>query len=197
MRDRHGRHRETEALQRHARSRGGDRIIGRVARLLQEQARSDDLVARKHTGAPPPELHSRFGGDEFCFLIPRLEGHEKAYAISERFREAVERYDWTLEDRQLAEQPVRIDVGVVGLQLGRVAERRFIASRLASDLINRADTLLYKAKHDPVSRIRLGRASARRLVPIPAVAHAEVNAPGPRCWPGSHLRVMFCIRQRR
>jgi diguanylate cyclase (GGDEF)-like protein len=145
----------------------GDRIIERVARLLQEQARSDDLVA-KHHAAPTPELHSRFGGDEFCFLIPRLAGHEKAFAIGERFRVAVERYDWTLEDRQLAEQPVRIDIGVVSLRLGRVAERRFIARRLAQDLIKRADTLMYRAKNDPVSRVRLEPVRIRQgeIVPI-------------------------------
>ena len=39
--------------------------------------------------------------------------------IAERFREAVERYDWTIEDPRLAVQPVRVDVGVVCLRLGR------------------------------------------------------------------------------
>jgi diguanylate cyclase len=133
----------------------GDLIIRRVAQLLREQGRSDDL-------------HSRFGGDEFCFLIPGLRGPEKAYAIGERFREAVERSAWTFEDRHLAEQPVRIDVGMVGLRLGRVAERRFIARRLATDLIERADKLMYHAKSDPVSRIRLERVRIRNgeLVPM-------------------------------
>jgi diguanylate cyclase (GGDEF)-like protein len=120
----------------------GNLISRRVAQLLREQARSDDL-------------HSRFGGDEFCFLIPGLRGPEKAYAIGERLREAIERYDWTLEDRHLAEQPVRIDVGVTGFRLGYVAERRFIARRLASDLIVRADRLMYMARKDPVSCTRL------------------------------------------
>jgi diguanylate cyclase (GGDEF)-like protein len=146
----------------------GDRIVERVARLLQGQARSDDLVARRHHGALTPDLHSRFGGDEFCFVIPRLVGHEMAFAIGERFRVAVARYDWTLEDRQLAEQPVRIDLGVVTLRLGPVAERRFIARRLAQDLIKRADKLMSKAKNDPVSRVRLEPVRIRKgeLVPI-------------------------------
>ena len=38
--------------------------------------------------------------------------------IAERFRDAVERYDWTLEDPRLQVQPVRVDVGVVCLLLG-------------------------------------------------------------------------------
>src|ERR671918_1616179 len=99
----------------------GDRIIDRVARLLREQIRSDDLIAQE---APDPraaqELHARFGGDEFCFLIPELDNPDDAWVIAERFREAVERFDWTTEDDQLAQKPVRVDVGVVVLQLGTV-----------------------------------------------------------------------------
>jgi diguanylate cyclase (GGDEF)-like protein len=146
----------------------GDRIIERVAQLLREQARSVDLVARERQVTPLSELHSRFGGDEFCFLIPGLRRHERAYAIGERFRGAVERHDWTIEDRQLAEYPVRIDVGVVGLRLGPVADRRFIARHLAADLIKRADELMYEAKKDPLSRIRLECVRIRNgeLVPM-------------------------------
>src|SRR5438445_5449163 len=115
----------------------GDRIIERVAQLLREQVRSDDLLAQERPGARAideehrnPDLHARFGGDEFCFLIPDLEEYHLAHSIGERFREAVERHDWSQEDRRLAAQPVRVDVGVVCLSLGRVAERRFIARRL-------------------------------------------------------------------
>ena len=139
----------------------GDRIIERVAQLLREQVRSDDLLAQERPGGPQAQaqdLHARFGGDEFCFLIPDLAECHQAHAIGERFREAVERYDWTLEDRRLAAQPVRVDVGVVCLWLGRVAERRFIARRLAADLIQRADKLMYEAKGERASHIYLVRA---------------------------------------
>ncbi len=137
----------------------GDRIIERVAQLLREQVRSDDLLAQERPGGPSSQdLHARFGGDEFCFLIPDLAEYHQAHAIGERFREAVERYDWTLEDRRLSAQPVRVDVGVVCLWLGRVAERRFIARRLAADLIQRADKLMYEAKGERASHIYLVRA---------------------------------------
>src|SRR5262245_36490528 len=87
----------------------GDRIIERVAALLREQVRSDDLLAQERIGhasqeRPGPrskDLHARFGGDEFCFLIPDLAACHQAHAIGERFREAVERYDWTQEDERL------------------------------------------------------------------------------------------------
>jgi diguanylate cyclase (GGDEF)-like protein len=137
----------------------GDQIIERVAQLLREQVRSDDLLAQERPGAPQAQdLHARFGGDEFCFQIPDLAEYHQAHAIAERFREAVERYDWTLEDHRLAAQPVRVDVGVVCLWLGRVADRRFMARRLAADLIQRADKLMYEAKGERASHIYLVRA---------------------------------------
>jgi len=133
----------------------GDRIIERVAQLLREQARSDDLIAQEREGAK--DLHARFGGDEFCFLIPDLDEYRQAYAIAERFREAVERYDWTSEDSRLAVQPVRVDVGVVCLRLGRLADRRFNARRLSAGLIQRADKLMYEAKSERASHIYMVR----------------------------------------
>ena len=143
----------------------GDRIIERVAMLLREQVRSDDLLAQERgahlaqdRGPRSKDLHARFGGDEFCFLIPDLAACHEAHSIGERFREAVERYDWMQEDVRLAVQPVRVDVGVVCLWLGRVAERRFVARRLAADLIQRADKLMYEAKGERSSHIHLVRA---------------------------------------
>ena len=136
----------------------GDRIIERVAQILREQARSDDLIAQERAGGPrTKDLHARLGGDEFCFLIPDLADYHQAHTVGERFRSAVERFDWTLEDSRLAVQPPRVDVGVVCLWLGRVSERRFIARRLAADLIQRADKLMYEAKGERASHIYLLR----------------------------------------
>jgi diguanylate cyclase (GGDEF)-like protein len=138
----------------------GDRIIERVAQILREQVRSDDLLAQER-GSRVEDLHARFGGDEFCFLIPDLEDCSQAHSIAERFRESVERFDWATEDERLAVQPVRVDVGVVCLGLGRVAERRFIARRLSADLIQRADKLMYEAKGERANHIYLVRAEVK------------------------------------
>jgi GGDEF domain-containing protein len=157
----------------------GDRIIERVAHLLREQVRSDDLIAQERPGGPrPQDLHARFGGDEFCFLIPDISECSQAHAIGERFREAVERYDWTIEDQRLVAQPVRVDVGVVCLWLGRVAERRFVARRLAADLIQRADKLMYEAKGQRASHIYLLRAEIKdgELVDRPAPGDPDGGA---------------------
>ncbi len=123
----------------------GDKIIERVARILSDQIRSEDFLAlERRTNAR--DLHARFGGDEFCFLIPDLPGCVEAVEIADRFKASVEAYDWSREDRRLATHPVRVDVGVVCLQMGSIGERRGVARKLAAELIHRADQLMYNAK---------------------------------------------------
>ena len=124
----------------------GDKIIESVARILADQIRSEDLIASERGGAEGRDLHARFGGDEFCFLIPDLPGCRAAFVIAERFKDAVEKHDWAREDRRLAARPVLVDVGIVCLRLGPVAERRGVARKLAAELIQRADKLMYDAK---------------------------------------------------
>ena len=156
----------------------GDQIIERVAQLLREQARSDDLIAQeRHVDMPSQDLHARFGGDEFCFLIPDLADCRQAYAVAERFREAVERYDWTLEERRLVAQPVRVDVGVVCLWLGRVVDRRFIARRLSAGLIQQADRLMYEAKGERASHIYLVQMRIENGDLVPITDASELPAP--------------------
>ena len=132
----------------------GDKIIDRVARLLREQVRSDDLIAQEAVDVRAnQDLHARFGGDEFCFLIPDLDECRAAWVIAERFRQAVEQYDWTVDDSRLADKPVRVDVGIVCLMLSDVSERRPIAHQLAQELLERADKLMYEAKHERADHI--------------------------------------------
>jgi diguanylate cyclase (GGDEF)-like protein len=137
----------------------GDRIIERVARLLREQVRCDDLLAQDRGGASRPgELHARFGGDEFCFFVHDLDDYHLAYAVGERFRESVARFDWTVEDARLGHQPVRVDVGVVCLWLGTMAERRAIARKITDAMVHRADMLMYEAKGQRAEHVHLVRA---------------------------------------
>ena len=121
----------------------GDEIIEGVARILADQIRSADYLALERGEAR--DLHARFGGDEFCFLIPDLPSCAQATEIAGRFKRAVESHDWSRDERQLT-APVKVDVGVVCLRLGPVQERRGVARKLAAELIQRADTLMYDAK---------------------------------------------------
>ena len=131
----------------------GDRVIDRVARLLREQVRANDLLAQESVTEPRRELHARFGGDEFCFLIPRLDTPHDAWVVAERFREAVERFDWSVEDERLASRSVTVDVGVVSLLLGPVEMRRSIAHHLAQELLGYADRAMYTAKSQRSARV--------------------------------------------
>lgn len=123
----------------------GDRIIERVAHLLAEQVRSQDLVA-KDRGGTAHDLQARFGGDEFSFLIIDVPGPDDASNIAARFKTRVESFDWSEEHPRLAERPVTVDVGVVCLRLGPIHERRGYARALAEALVHRADQLMYGAK---------------------------------------------------
>jgi diguanylate cyclase (GGDEF)-like protein len=122
----------------------GDTIIEGVARILADQIRSADYLTLERGEAR--DLHARFGGDEFCFLIPDLPSCAQATEIAGRFKRAVESHDWSRDERQLTARPVKVDVGVVCLRLGSVQERRGVARKLAAELIQRADTLMYDAK---------------------------------------------------
>ncbi len=130
----------------------GDRIIERVACILADQIRSEDFLALERAGEAR-DLHARFGGDEFCFLIPDLPGCSQAAEVANRFKAAVEKYDWERDDRRLLARPVRVDVGIVCLRLGPVAERRGVARKLAAELIQRADKLMYDAKGQHAARV--------------------------------------------
>ena len=130
----------------------GDKIIERVARILSDQIRSEDFLALERGG--DRDLHARFGGDEFCFLIPDLPGCREAVEIADRFKYAVEAHDWSRDDRRLVSRPVHVDVGVVCLHLGAVSERRGVARKLAAELIHRADQLMYDAKGRKADRVQ-------------------------------------------
>ncbi|HSL21191.1 MAG TPA: GGDEF domain-containing protein [Vicinamibacterales bacterium] len=158
----------------------GDRIIERVATILSEQIRSEDLLALERPTSR--DLHARFGGDEFCFMIPDLPGHGEAEHIAARFKNAVEGFDWGREDKRLSHWPVLVDVGVVILRLGPVEERRGVARKLAADLIHRADQLMYSAKGERASHIYMvcTRVADGELVEVaddetPRVASGEVT----------------------
>jgi diguanylate cyclase (GGDEF)-like protein len=122
----------------------GDLIIERVALLLREHVRAGDVIAQSPASAG--ELHARFGGDEFCFLISDLDDYPQASIIADRFRRAVECHDWSEVEPQLAGRTVTVDVGVVCVKLGPVYGRRQTARQLARDLVARADALMYQAK---------------------------------------------------
>jgi diguanylate cyclase (GGDEF)-like protein len=131
----------------------GDRVLEHVARLLREHIRSDDVLMQEMTARKGRDLHARFGGDEFCFLIPDLNSGREARVVAERFRSSVERFAWATLKPELEEHPVLVDVGVVCLKMGAVGDRRFVARRLALQMLQRADQLMYESKAEGSVRV--------------------------------------------
>ena len=178
----------------------GDRIIERVAHILAEQIRSDDLLTgecQTLDDRGEPDLHARFGGDEFCFLIPDLFSFNQARGIAQRFKTVVERYDWAAEHEALAERPVVVDVGMVCVQLGPLPERQTYARQFATELVQRADQLMYAAKneHAPTVRAIALRAHSGELIELfgwESAARAEDRTePRPHSASPVHLQSRF------
>ena len=107
----------------------GDKVLRAIAEVLRTNVKGRDIVAR-------------IGGEEFALLLPQtpLQG---AHSVAEQIRIAVERLR-IHGDRALD------DVGSVtissGLALGRTGES-------VDELIARADSALYAAKHDGRNRV--------------------------------------------
>jgi diguanylate cyclase (GGDEF)-like protein/PAS domain S-box-containing protein len=101
----------------------GDDVLRLVSKLLQETARTSDIV-------------SRYGGEEIAILLPStyLEG---AAALAERFRQAIENANWE-------RRPVTASFGVAAW-----AETMTIPDQL----IAAADQALYRAKERGRNRV--------------------------------------------
>jgi diguanylate cyclase (GGDEF)-like protein/PAS domain S-box-containing protein/putative nucleotidyltransferase with HDIG domain len=95
----------------------GDAVLQQVARIVQETARSGDVVAR-------------YGGEEFVVLVPET-GVEEVKIVAERMRKAVETAVWP-------ERAVTLSIGAVTLAPTTLHP---------DALLTHADTALYRSKH--------------------------------------------------
>ena len=96
----------------------GDRVLKGYARLMTEMTRTEDLVAR-------------LGGEEFILMLP-VTGGRQAREVTERIRVA-------LPQRDLAGNGHRVTASFGISQL--------LPGESIAELIKRADTALYQAKH--------------------------------------------------
>lgn len=106
----------------------GDRVLCRVAASMQANLRRDDVLAR-------------YGGEEFVVLLPET-ALEDAAAVIERVREAVASEPWHELQRGLE---LTLSGGAVEL----------CGSETLACAIERADGLLYSAKHAGRNRIHV------------------------------------------
>jgi diguanylate cyclase (GGDEF)-like protein len=124
----------------------GDRVLIQTAEVLQSLLRSGDVVAR-------------FGGEEFAILVPGsdLSG---AISIAKKIRLAIQRETFM--------NPEGIPLSVTasfGVARGRRGEDTW------RQLIELADTSLYRAKSDGRNRVRF----ARDAVAAPSLAFSPLD----------------------
>jgi diguanylate cyclase (GGDEF)-like protein len=100
----------------------GDHVLRELAAVVTRQLRTEDMFAR-------------YGGEEFGLILRETEV-EKAHAIAERIRRAVQAHPFVHEGTRI---PVTISLGVAALDVAR--------HRDAKALVAAADELLYAAKH--------------------------------------------------
>src|ERR687893_1950075 len=106
----------------------GDEVLRRVARIISESARADDLVGR-------------YGGEEFVLLVN--ESAEGALEGAERIRETVRRECVPAAENPL-QRPITVSLGVVSLSKETFSLERLVAM---------ADAEMYRSKKTGKDRV--------------------------------------------
>jgi diguanylate cyclase (GGDEF)-like protein len=126
---------------------GGDEVLRSTAAVLRGVARKGDLPAR-------------FGGEEFCVVLPSTPA-EGAMLAARRFRLAIERMEVAFQGIPLR---VTVSIGVATIPAGGPSET-------AEQLFRRADAALYSAKSQ-------GRNCAVAAEPCPMPVHPPSSRRG-------------------
>ncbi len=105
---------------------GGDYVLKRVGSMLQQRLRPTDKVGR-------------FGGEEFCVILPETGKAEAAY-LAESLRAMLARESFVEDGKSIA---VSVSIGVAALQ----GETHYI------ELYRAADQRLYRAKQRGRNRV--------------------------------------------
>ena len=118
----------------------GDDILKNVALLINQELRSSDIAAR-------------FGGDEFVIFMPNTY-KTNALVLSERLREAILQKPIQIKDKNIQ---ITMSGGVAGFP---------VDAKNVQDLLNLADSALYRAKGAGKNNISLFVEDKRRFLRI-------------------------------
>ena len=105
----------------------GDEVLRRAARVIEANCRQVDVTAR-------------YGGDEFCVLMPHTDVQE-AVRVAERI---LHEYESANGVKSKNEPRLGMSIGIAHIDLSRPAN--------AEQLIRHADEAMYAAKSDAASR---------------------------------------------
>ncbi len=109
----------------------GDRVLRKLASILKQTVRENDIVAR-------------YGGEEFAVILPAVD-KQGGLILAERLRETVEKTYFEHEEIQPGGK-VTVSIGVSSMPTDATTHQ---------DLMNKSDMALYKAKHDGRNRVRM------------------------------------------
>lgn len=104
----------------------GDQVLRHVASVLRQVLRPDSLIVR-------------YGGDEFCALVP-VPGEAAAFVVAERLRATMEASPYRLDGQRVA---VTLSIGVTAYRHGKTLRQ----------LLEEADRRAYRAKADGRNRV--------------------------------------------
>ncbi|MCD6681381.1 MAG: GGDEF domain-containing protein [Burkholderiaceae bacterium] len=104
----------------------GDEMLRHVARLLRSALRPDSLIVR-------------YGGDEFCALVP-VPGEAAAFGVAERLRATIEAVPFSHGSLPL---PITMSIGVSIHRPGRTLR----------EMLDEADRRAYRAKSQGRNRV--------------------------------------------
>jgi diguanylate cyclase (GGDEF)-like protein len=111
--------------------RVGDEVLREIAERLQECIRDVDVLGR-------------YGGEELLVLAPETTGEEAVRTVAERMRARV------------AAHPVHSSAGPQSITVSLGVTESAAADEQPEDLFARADSALYRAKHEGRNRVALG-----------------------------------------
>ena len=108
----------------------GDEVLCRAAMVIEANCRQVDVTAR-------------YGGDEFCVLMPNTEA-DKAVQVAERI---LREYEDTGRVKSEDAEPLGMSIGIAHVDLSRPAN--------AQQLVQHADEAMYAAKSDSATSVVL------------------------------------------
>jgi len=101
----------------------GDQVLRLVGKTLQQGVKGKDVAAR-------------YGGEEFCAILPETD-KKAAFSVAESLRLAV-------ANKEVINRSTGEKLGKITMSIGLAEYNR---KEKVAELIERADTALYKAKH--------------------------------------------------
>lgn len=107
----------------------GDIVLREVAKVIKENIREIDLAAR-------------YGGEEFAVVMPYAD-KVNALVVANRIREGINSHTFEYEASSRMKK-ITVSTGIASFPLD---------ARTTNDLINKADSMLFKAKHEGKDRV--------------------------------------------